>query len=427
MSNFGYFVSNLGNRGMGRALRHRDFTLYALAGWVSNVGLWVQRTALFWLTWELTGSYSTLGGIAFAEAIMTILIMPYAGTLTDRFDRLKMAMATQTALLMIGIAIALLSAFDFITINILFGLVMLNGIAEGFWTPLRMTMQPSLVPKEDLPAALGFSATMFNLAQFIGPALGGIIVASLGVTYAFAFNAASFLGYLIVLCFITLRYEQIIPHKTIGFIREFKEGLLYISYTSGLQRFLLLSLGVSLFMRAYRELFAGISDGSFGMGVEGLAILSSAAGLGAMVTAIYLGSFGKIKGIIKIIILALLIAMITQIVLASTNNFWIAVICAAILSGASTYAGIGGQLVVQNTIHGAVRGRVMSIWGIILRGGPATGAWMVGTLATYSNLQFALTCATILFLIIWLWAAPQTKQMSQNLERSAEQRDSDFS
>ena len=260
MSNFGYFVSNLGNRGMGRALRHRDFTLYALAGWVSNVGLWVQRTALFWLTWELTGSYSTLGGIAFAEAIMTILIMPYAGTLTDRFDRLKMAMATQTALLMIGIAIALLSAFDFITINILFGLVMLNGIAEGFWTPLRMTMQPSLVPKEDLPAALGFSATMFNLAQFIGPALGGIIVASLGVTYAFAFNAASFLGYLIVLCFITLRYEQITPHKTIGFIREFKEGLLYIRYTSGLQRFLLLSLGVSLFMRAYRELFAGISD-----------------------------------------------------------------------------------------------------------------------------------------------------------------------
>jgi predicted MFS family arabinose efflux permease len=304
---------------------------------------------------------------------------------------------------------------------------MLNGVAEGFWTPLRMTMQPSLVPKEDLPAALGFSATMFNLAQFIGPALGGIIIATLGITYAFSFNAASFLGYLLVLFIITLRYEQTTPHKSLGFIKEFKEGLEYISQTPGLKQFLLLSMGVSLFMRAYRELFAGISDGIFSMGVEGLAILSSAAGLGAMITAIYLGSFGKITGLIKIIIISLVLAMITQIVLATTNIFWVAVVCAAILSATSTYAGIGGQLVVQNAIHGAVRGRVMSIWGIILRGGPASGAWMIGTLATHSNLEFALIVATTFFLVIWLWAAPKTSGMAKNLERSAEQRDADLS
>lgn len=426
MSNFGYFVAKFGNKGMGRALRHRDFTLYALAGWVSNVGLWVQRTAIFWLTWELTGSYSVLGGMAFAEAIMTILIMPYAGTLTDRFDRLKMAICTQLALLIIGVFIASLSALDLITINILFCLVMINGIAEGFWTPLRMTMPPSLVPKGDLPAALGFSATMFNLAQFIGPALGGIIVATLSVTYAFAFNATSFLGYLLVLFLIKLRYEKIIPHKSLGFIKEFKEGLAYITETSGLKNFLLLSMGVSLFMRAYRELFAGISDGIFTMGVQGLAILSSAAGLGAMVTAIYLGSFGKIKGLIKIIMIALLLAMIAQIVLASTKFFWLAVVCAAILSGSSTYAGIGGQLLVQNTIRGDVRGRVMSIWGIILRGGPASGAWMIGTLANYSNLQFALIIAAASFMVIWLWAAPKTSEMALKLERSSEQRDAEL-
>ena len=426
MSNFGYFVSNLGNRGMGRALRHRDFRLYALAGWVSNIGLWVQRTALFWLTWKLTGSYSILGGIAFAEAIMTIIIMPYAGTLTDRFNRLRMAMITQLSLLLIGVVIATLSALDLITINILFGLVMINGVAEGFWTPLRMTMQPSLVPKKDLPAALGFSATMFNLAQFIGPALGGIIVASLGVTFAFAFNAASFLGYLFVLSIIKIHYEQITPHETTGFIHEFKEGLRYIAETSGLKQFLFLALGVSLFMRAYRELFAGISDGIFGMGVEGLAILSSAAGLGAMITAIYIGSFGRISGLIKIIMVVLFVAMITQIILASTNLFWIAVFCAAILSGTSTYAGIGGQLIVQNTIHGSVRGRVMSIWGIILRGGPASGAWMVGLVASHSNLQFAFISATTLFLFIWLWTITKTTAMAKNLERSAEQRNLDL-
>jgi MFS family permease len=427
MSNFGYFASKLGEHGMGRALRHRDYTLYALAGWLSNVGLWVQKTALFWLTWEITGSYSALGALAFAEASMTILVMPYAGTLTDRFDRLKMAKIAQAALLSIGTLVAVLSALDLITIEILFALVMINGVAEGFWTPIRMIMPPSLVPKEDLPAALGVSAALFNLAQFIGPALGGIIVATLGVTYAFAFNAVSFLGYFFILFFISLKFEEVFAGKTSGFIKDFKEGLLYIAETSGLRRFLLLSLGVSFLLRSYRELFAGISDGIFNMGVEGLAILSSSAGLGALVTALYLANFGKVKGLIRVIMIGLVVAMGAQLLLATTDVFWIAVFCAAILSATATYAGIGGQLLVQNTIHGAVRGRVMSIWGMILRGGPASGALMIGSIAGYSDLQFAFFIATTLFLVLWLWTLPRTKNMAQKLERSAEQRDADDS
>jgi len=423
MSNFGYFVSDLGNHGMGRALRHREFRFYAFAGWISNIGLWIQRTALFWLVWKLTDSYSVLGGVAFAEAIMTILIMPYAGTLTDQFDRRKMAIITQLALFSIGVLLTALSVLDLITMKIIFGFVMLNGIVQGFWTPLRMTIQPSLVPKEDLPAALGFSATMFNLAQFVGPAVGGVIVASLGVTYAFAANAASFLGYLLVLFIFQLRYEEVIPDKTIGFVKAFKQGLVYISKTPGLRIFLLLSLAVSLFLRAYRELFAGISEGVFGMGVEGLAILSSAAGCGAMITTICIGSFSKVKGLIRLIMIGLFIAMAAQITLATTNAFWVAVGCAAILSGAATYAGIGGQLIIQNTIHGSVRGRVMSIWGMILRGGPASGAWMVGTLAGYIDLQTSFVTATALFLIVWLWIIPRTREVSENLEQSVEQRD----
>tara|TARA_E500000178_G_C16938979_1_gene715400 strand:- start:302 stop:1249 length:948 start_codon:yes stop_codon:yes gene_type:complete len=314
-----------------------------------------------------------------------------------------------------------------ITIKVLFLLVILNGVAEGFWTPLRMTIPPSLVPKEDLPPALGVSATLFNLAQFVGPALGGIIIASLSVTHAFAFNAASYLAYLGVLFIIRFRYEEVIPHKPQGFISEFKEGLTYISRMPGLPGFLILSLGVSVFMRAYRELFAGVSDGIFNMGVEGLAILSSASGLGAMITAIYLGSFTKIPGLIKTIMAVLLISIITQLIFATTNLFWISVTCAMILSGSATYAGIAGQLLIQNTIHGSVRGRVMSIWGVILRGGPAVGAWIIGTIAGYSTLQLSLILATIAFISIWIWVLPRTKTMSKNLERSAEERETDIS
>ena len=416
MSNFGYFVTELGNRGMGRALRHRDFRLYALAGWVSNIGLWIQRTALFWLVWELTGSFSALGGIAFAEALTTILVMPYSGIITDRFNRRKLAIIIQTILLSFSIVLTIFSAFQLISIFILFGFVMLNGVAQGFWTPLRMAIQPSLVPPEDLPAALGFSATMFNLAQFAGPAIGGVIISSLGITFAFATNAISFLGYLLALLIIKLKYEEILEYRESGFVADFKEGIAYILNTPNLKEFLALSLGVSLFLRAYRELFAGISDGIFEMGVEGLAILSSASGLGAMAAAVYIGSSGRLKGVIRIIMISLVIAMIAQVVLATTNYFWVAVCCAGVLSGAATYAGIGGQLIVQSAIGGAVRGRVMSVWGMILRGGPASGAWMIGLLAGYSNLQMAFLTATLLFLAVWVWAASHMKNMTISLE-----------
>jgi MFS family permease len=176
-------------------------------------------------------------------------------------------------------------------------------------------------------------------------------------------------------------------------------------------------------MRAYRDLFAGISDGIFSMGVEGLAILSSAAGLGAMVTALFLGNFGTVKGLVRVIMIGLLIAIIAQTVLATTNAFWVVVACAAVLSGTSTYAGIGGQLLVQNRIHGAVRGRVMSVWGMILRGGPASGAWLVGTLAGFSDLQFAFLTATTLFLLAWIWAIPRSRRWTKTLEISAEEHD----
>ena len=109
----------------------------------------------------------------------------------------------------------------------------------------------------------------------------------------------------------------------------------------------------------------------------------------------------------------LLISSITQLIFATTNLFWISVTCAMILSGSATYAGIAGQLLIQNTIHGSVRGRVMSIWGVILRGGPAVGAWIIGTIAGYSTLQLSLILATIAFISIWIWVLPRTKTMSK--------------
>lgn len=416
-------ISFLASHGMGRALRHRNYALYAIAGWFSNIGLWVQRTAIFWLVWELTGSWAALGGIALVEAISTMVVMPFAGIFVDRSNRLIYARFSQASLLIIAIIFTGLSAFDLINIYVLYILMAVQGLAEGFWTPVRLAMPPSLVPKEDLPAALGVSATFFNLAQVVGPALGGIIVSLVNVTWAIGFNAISFLSYFGILFIIRLRNTGVKSKTQSSMLTEFKEGLLYISHTPGLGYFLILAITFNFFLRPFRELLAGISDGVFGMGVEGLAILSSAAGIGAMVASLIMANIGKVSGLIRHIMIVLIFCAFTQILFATTNTFWVAVICVAILSGCTTIGGIGGQLIVQSTIHGSVRGRVMSIWGMLLRGGPSSGAWLTGLLAGVTDFQTAFLTATAGFFLAWIWLAPKTKFMSSNLELTPDERE----
>jgi MFS family permease len=191
----------------------------------------------------------------------------------------------------VSAVLATLTFLGLTNIWILLGLMIFCGVVEGFWTPVRLSIPPNLVPREDLPSALGISASLFNLAQFIGPAIAGIIIAYFETTdtqfgFAFAFNSATFLSYLVVLFVIKLREEERLSQIEVGFIAEFKAGVNYVIKTPGLPLFLMLMMFTSLCMRPFRELFAGISDDVFGQGADGLAILTGATGIGAVVGAL---------------------------------------------------------------------------------------------------------------------------------------------
>ena len=211
------------------------------------IGLWVQRIAVSWLTWTYTGSWTWLGVIVFAEGFTTTIVMPIAGIYADRLDRLSIARISQLGLMAVSAVLAALTFMGLTNIWILLGLMIFCGVVEGFWTPVRLSIPPNLVPREDLPSALGISASLFNLAQFIGPAIAGIIIAYFETTdtqfgFAFAFNSATFLSYLVVLFVIKLREEERSSQLEVGFFAEFKAGVNYVMKTPGLPLFLMLMM-----------------------------------------------------------------------------------------------------------------------------------------------------------------------------------------
>lgn len=417
------FVRGLfGPAGALRALRHRDFRLYVPAGFVSNIGLWVQRVGVQWLAWSLTGSYAWLATTVLAEAVAIMAFLPIFGTVVDRSDRLKLARLAQAVLLVIAGLLGALTLLDLMTIWLLIALMAAYGAAQAFWTPLRLSMAPSLVPRADLPSAIGIGAVLFNVAQFAGPAVAGIILAVLGdhrdnIGYLFLINSVTFLGYLAVLYMIRLISPEHRRDKTVNFLADLAEGIRYCLCKEGLGLFLVYMLLTNLLLRAHRELLAGLADGVFAAGVHGFAALQSAAGLGAIVGSALLTKFSRVEGLTRLLIGATAAAAVCQAALIAAPSYWVGLVSVGVLGGFLAFYGIGSQVLVQSAIHGAMRGRVMSLWAMGTRGGPAMGAWVIGFAAEAWGLRAALAGATALFLVALLLMLPRRKGLAEVMEK----------
>ena len=420
-------LTSIATRGMGRAFRHRDFTLFALSGWIANSGMWLQRIGVQWLTWEITGSYGWLGAMAFADAAAIMIFLPIFGTLADRGDRLVLSRIAQALLMALSLALAALTLAGLINIWGLLAFMALHGVFEGFWTPLRMSITPNLVPREDMPSAIGIGSLFFNLAQFIGPAAAGILIAvfadrQIGIGVLFVITTVSFFGYLVVLFLIRLRQDETKAGPRGSFLADFRDGVVYVARMRGLAWFMALMLVTTVIMRAFRELLAGYADGQFQAGPEGLAMLTSAIGVGAVAGSLFVANYKSTAGLTRLVFGSFALAIVMQTGFALASTFWFALICTAGLGVTVAVGGIGSQILVQSAIRGDMRGRVRSLWSIIVRGGPAIGAWAIGTFTDIWDFQLVMIIATAIYLLFYLAMLPKAPIIAATLELAPEGR-----
>lgn len=406
--------SAAGRSGIVRALRHRDFAWYIVAHAGSVVGLWVQRIAIQWLVWTISGSYAWLGAIAAAEAIAAMCFSLMAGPLADRFDRVKLAYLTQGMLMLLALSLAAVTILGYINLHVLFAFVVLTGIVEGIWAPVRLALMPNLVPREDMPAAVALTSMMFTAAIFIGPAIGGMIIAGIGVEAAFIVNAMSYMGLLLVFGRITIRPQ---PKRAVGekvsLFADFQAGIAYVISTPALRTLVLFGLAVSALVRPYRELFAGVADEIFSRGAEGLAALASASGFGALIGAVGIAIYGRTEALARVLTVSAAAAAILLIVFAAAPSFAISVAAAAGIALFTTLFGTGAQMMMQMNLADDMRGRVMSVWQSQFRGVPAIGAWVMGLLEPRFGLSLILLTAAGLFFLCLLGMLPGQRHLAQ--------------
>lgn len=423
-------ASPLGFGGIGRALSNRNYRIYWIGLCASMVGSWVFRTAVGWLTWELTKSPAWLGIVVAVEVIPSFFIAPLAGVIVDRIGSLTTTKAVQ---LVWGIHVSTLAILTFsglITIELLVAMAFLQGFINAFNNPGQLALVARLVPRSEISPAVALQSATVHGARFIGPPIaGGIILLAnetiAGPAWAFTLNGISFFIFFVMLFFINIHEERHAGRWNEGIFTDMAEGIRYISGHFALRTLLIFLIIIGVFLRSIVELFPGIVDNVFDLGAEGLALLLSAAGAGAFVSSIWLAQRGKTAGLTQQFTLHIVIGAVATLAFALSTNFWLGMVFTAIFGFSTNTVSVAAQTLAQNTVDGKLRARVMSIIGLTFRAVPALGALMLGWFAEIWGFSWPIAAGAALSLAagLWLWVFMRRHDLAGAAEKAGDQSD----
>jgi MFS family permease len=395
-----------------------NFRHYAYGNFCSQFGLWVQRVAVAWLTWELTESPFWLGLMAFADFAPAIVCAPLAGAVADRVDRLRGIKITQALGGLQAVTLVVLTATGAITVEILLVLTFLLGIVLTFNQPFRLAVIPSLVETKDMSAAVSINSLSFNIARISGPAIAGITILRFGIMPCFAICALSYFIFAFALMFVRVQDQvaQTQGKSLRDLPSEIMAGFRYCRTHVGIGPVMVLMSVVAISGRPFAELLPGFAAEVFGQGADGFALMTAAMGAGAIVGGMTLATRTSVKGLSNYIVLNVLILGLVVFSFAVAPHFWLALILICASGFAQVVIGIGEQTLVQNASDPAMRGRVMSLYGMINQAGPAIGALIMGALAEILGLRWPVMGGAVILLLFLFWLMPRRETMAASLE-----------
>ncbi|WP_426486701.1 MFS transporter [Flavobacterium sp. 2] len=363
---------------MFKALKSRNFKLFFYGQSVSIVGTWLQKTAVSWMVYSITGSVFLLGLATFLSMIPSLFLAPLAGSVIGRYDRHKAMILLQSLAMIQAGALALLLYLKIYNINFILALSLFQGIINAFDMTCRQTMMIDIVDdKEDLPNAVALNSTLNNFARIAGPALAGIILHNYGEDICFIGN---FMSYIPVL--VSLLMMRITPHikaeDKFKMLDDFLEGLDYVKKETEMARMLLMLMCSSLFVISFNTLMPVFAKDIFSGNAQTFSWFESAAGIGSIVSAIYLANLKKADNMNKIMIAASLLLGFSIIILAYSNSLTIALICMA-LSGVGMMAQTSSiNIYVQTQSSVNMRSRSISYYLMAYQGMIPVGSLIIG-------------------------------------------------
>ncbi len=374
------------------AMRFRNYRLYLGSQIVSFSGSWMQALAQSWLVLQLTGSGTALGTVVACQFIPTLLLSPYGGMVADRVDKRKLIMATQATAGFLALVLGV------VTISGAVELWMVYVIAAGFGTvtaidnPARQTFVMEMVGPNHLSNAVTLNSVAVNAARIIGPAIGGVLIATLGVGQCFIVNAVSYLAVIVALQLV--RRNELHPTvRAPRAPRQLREGFRYAWNQPTLRTTLVMLLLVGTFTFEFTVTLPLLTDTTFGAGAGGLAALSALMGFGAVVGGLVVAATGA-PTLRRLVATAALFGA-AMMVLAAAPTMTAAYVTMPFVGAASISMIALSNATLQLNSDPVLRGRVMALFAMALIGSSPIGGPIIGVIGEHVSPRAALATGGI--------------------------------
>ena len=363
-----------------RALRHRNFQLFFSGQLISLVGTWMQTVAESWLVYRLTGSTLMLGTVGFASQIPVFLMAPIGGIVADRFNRHRVVIATQTTAMCLAGILAALTLSHRVHVWHVVVLASCLGVVNAFDIPARQAFLIDMVGRGDLMNAIALNSSMFNGARIIGPAVAGILVASIGEGWCFFANSVSYIA--VITGLLLMRIEH--PARLAGSgsaLENILEGFAYARNTGPIRAILLLLGLISFVGVPYAVLMPVFADQILHGGARGLGILMGSTGVGALLGAASLAARVGVKGLGKLIGLCAGGFGVSLILFSFSRIFWLSTLLLIPVGFFIMVQMASSNTLIQSMVPDKLRGRILAVYSMMFMGMAPFGSLSAGTVA----------------------------------------------
>ena len=372
-----------------RSLKYRNFQLFFSGQLISLVGTWMQNVAQAWLVYRMTGSSLLLGVVSFAGQIPVFPLAPLAGMVADRMDRRKVVIATQTASMVLALVLAVLTLTKRVDVWEVVVLAALMGVVNSFDIPARQSFLVEMVGREDLMNAIALNSSMFNGARIIGPAIAGILVASIGEGWCFFANGVSYIAVIVGLLMMRMPHRRI-ERKGVSALEHIAEGFRYARQTGPIRALLLLLGLISLVAMPYTVLMPIFAAQILHGNARTLGVLGAATGIGALGGALTLASRTKVHDLGRWVAIACA-ASGTALIAFALSRWYILSVIMLVPVGFAMMTQMGAcNTLVQAMVPDRLRGRIMAVYAMMFMGMAPLGALLSGAVADHIGAQWTV-------------------------------------
>lgn len=387
------------------ALRSAAFATFWPAITVALTGTWMRALVQGYFVYERTHDPLQTALVQFFQGLPVLLLSPLAGIAADRFDRRRLLAIIQVGNAVPAFTVAILSALGRLEVWHVYVMALCIGAASSFDWPARLSLVPNLVPREHLQSAVALNAASFNFSRIIGPALGGVLIAPLGVTGCFFLAAACYLPFIVTLLTVLQRVDLSPPsgrdHRPWANLRA---GYSYIWSHKTLRDLLSIDLVPVMLGMTYFGLLPALAVGVLGRGSGGLGILQASSGLGALIGVLIVAALAGVRGRGKIVLLGMIGFGVALLCFGLSSNFFLSCVILLTMALLADLYGSLNDTLVQTVTEDKYRGRVMAVYSMIW-GLTPIGNLQGGLLAHFFGVQAALATNGVLVICfgLFLW------------------------